>query len=322
MAPLKIGVACVAGALVIAAPLALPQTYPSKPIRIIVPFPAGGTSDTVPRLIAQKLADRFGQPVIVENRPGGDTLIGTEAVAKALPDGYTVLSTSSSAITVLPHTRKRLPYDPFKDFVHVVQTTYVQFVLAVNPSVPAANVAELVALARSKPGKLTYASGSASGYITGEMFKLATGTDIVSVPYKGAAPATTDLLSGQVNMMFATFGIAIPYFKAKRLNALAVTGEKRSPALPDVPTMAEAGVKDFESNASWGFSVPRGTPPDIVRKLNGEVSAVLRMPDIVDKILAQGVEPRSGTPEEYTALLRAEFENYRILLPRIGIRPE
>lgn len=322
MEPLKIATACVTSVLTITAPLALPQTYPSRPIRVVVPYPAGGASDTVPRLIAQKLADRFGQPVIVENRPGGDTLIATETVSKAAPDGYTVLFTSASAITVLPHTHKSLPYDPFKSFVHVAQTTYVQFALVVNPAVSAANVAELVALARSAPGKLNYASGSAGGYITGEMFKMATRTDIVNVPYKGAAPATTDLLSGQVNMMFATFGLAIPYFKSKKLNVLAVTGEKRSPALPDVPTVAEAGVKDFESSASWGFSMPKGTSPDVVRKQSSEVSAVLHMPDIIEKTIAQGVEPRFATSEEYTALLRSEFDKYRTILPRIGIKPE
>jgi len=319
---LKIGMACVAGALTIAAPLALPQTYPSKPIRLIVPYAAGGTTDIVARLIAQKLADRLGQPVLVDNRPGADTLIGTEAVSKAVPDGYTVLLSSTSAMAILSHTRKRLPYDPFKDFVHVAQATYNQYALAVNPSVPAASVAELVALARSRPGKLNYASGSASGNIAGEMFKFATRTDIVHVPYKGVGPATTDLLSGQVNMMFGTFANVIPYFKARKLNVLAVTGEKRSSALPDVPTMAEAGIKDFESSGSYGISVPRGTPTEIVKKLSGEVSAVVRMPDIVEKMLAQGLEPRFGTPEEYTALLRNEFEKYRILLPRIGIKPE
>ena len=322
MVPLKIEMVCVVAALTIAAPPALPQTYPSKPIHLVVPFAAGGTTDIVARLVAQKLAVRFSQPVIVENRPGGDSLIGTEAVAKAVPDGYTVLITSPSATVILPHTRKRLSYDPFRDFVHVVQIAYAQFALAVNPSISAANIAELIALARSRPGKLTYAAGSATGNITGEMFKFATGTDIVYVPYKGVAPATADLLSAQVDMMFITFAGAIPYFKAKKLIALAVTGAERSPALPDVPTMAEAGVKDFESSSFWGISAPKGTPHDIVRKLNGETQAVVRMADIVEKMLGQGMEPRSGTPEEYTALLRAEFEKYRILLPRIGVKPE
>jgi len=298
------------------------QGYPGKPVHLVVPYAAGGTTDIVCRLIAQKLVDRLGQPVVVENRPGGDALIGTDAVAKAAPGGYALLCTASSAITILPHTHKRLPYDPFKDFVHVVQTTYNPYVLAVNPSVPAATVAELVALARSKPGQLTYATGSASGGITGELFKFVTRTDIVYVPYKGVAPATTDLLSGQVNMMFATFANVIPYVKAGKLRPLAVTGGQRSVALPEVPTMAEAGIKDFEASGSYGISVPRGTPTDIVRKLNGEVSAVLGAPDIVEKILAQGVEPRIRSTQEYTAQLRAEFEKYRVLLPRIGIKPE
>jgi tripartite-type tricarboxylate transporter receptor subunit TctC len=310
-------------ALQIAASSAWTQTapYPSRPVRLVVPYAAGGGTDVVARLIAQKLTDRFSQPVIVENRPGGDTLIATEAVGKAVPDGHTVLF-STSAMATLPHMKKRLPYDPFKDFVHVAQTTYGQYTLAVHPSVPAANVAELVSLARSKPGKLTYASNSSVGYITGEMFKLATGTDIVSVPYKGSGAAITDLLSGQVDMTFSTLGGAVSYLKVRKLIALAVTGEKRSPARPDIPTMAEAGVKDFESSTIWGISAPKGIPPEVVKKLNGEVSAVIRMPDIVEKMLAHGVEPRTGTPEEYTALLRAEFEKYRVVLPRIGIKPE
>src|SRR5262245_4572950 len=322
MALLKICMACAVGALTVVSSLALSQTYPSKPIRLIVPYAAGGTTDIVARLIAQKLVDRLGQPMVVENRPGGDALIGTDSVAKAVPDGYTILFTSHPAIAVLPHTRKSLPYDPFKDFAHVVQTTYNQFRLAVNPSVPAKTVAELVGLARSRPGQLNYATGSASGYISGEMFKLATRTDIVHVPYKGVAPATTDLVSGQVNMMFASFANVIPYFKAGKLKALAVTGERRSPALPDVPTMAEAGVKDFETSGSYGISVPKGTLRDVVKKLNLEASAVMRMPDVTEKMYAQGVEPRSGTPEEYTAHLRAEFEKYRVLLLRLGMKPE
>jgi tripartite-type tricarboxylate transporter receptor subunit TctC len=317
----NIAMACVAGALTVTPLLALPQSYPSKPIRVVVPYSPGGSADTIARLIAQKLVDRLGQPVIVENRPGGDTLIATELVAKAVPDGYTVLISGSTTV-IHPHMRKHLPYDPFKDFVHVMQIAYVQFALTVNPSVPAANVAELVALARSAPGKLNYASVSPSTYIAGEMFKIATRTDIVSVPYKGVAPATTDLLSGQVNMMFATFGIVIPYIKAKKLNVLAVTGAKRSPALPDVPTMAETGVKDFEWSGFYGISAPKGTPPDVVKKMNSDLSAVLRMPDIAEKILAQGMEARFGTPEEYTALLQAYFDKCRAVLPRIGIKPE
>ena len=210
--------------------------------------------------------------MIVENRPGGDTIIGADAVAKAVPDGHTIFLTTSSTIAILPHTRKLLPYDPFKSFVHVAQIAYIQFVLAVNPSVPAASVAELVALARSRPGQLTYARGSESGHITAEMFKAATGTDIVHVPYKGSAPATTDLLSGQVSMMFTAIAGIVPYFNAKRLRPLAVSGEKRSPALPDVPTLSEAGVKDFESSTrQWKYLLQGSVDWKAVRAALAEV---------------------------------------------------
>ncbi len=314
-------VALVAIALSIAAPAAMSQAYPSKPVRLIVPFGAGGAPDAAARLIAPRLAERFGQPVIVENRPGGDTIIGTEAVAKASPDGHTMLFSAASSMTILPHTRKRLPYDPFKDFVHVVQTAYVQFVLAASPSVPAASVTELVALARSQPGRLSYASASEAAYITAEMFKHSTKVDIMHVPYKALATATTDLLSGQVTIMFGSFATVVPHFKTKSLKALAVTGEKRSPALPDVPTMAETGVSSFESSSAYGISAPRATPPAAVKRWNNEVAAVLRMPDIAEKFLALGLEARFGTSEQFTALLQAESEKQRAVLQRIGFKP-
>ncbi len=312
----------VAAALSLAAPVAFSQTYPTKPVRLVVPFAAGGTTDVVARLLSQKFAERLGQPVIVENRPGGDTIIGAEAVAKAAPDGHTIFLATSSTISILPHTRKQLPYDPFRSFVHVAQIAYIQFVLAVNPSVPAASVAELVALARARPGQLTYARGSESGHITAEMFKAATGTDIVHVPYKGSAPATTDLLSGHVSMMFTAIAGIVPYLNAKRLTPLAVSGEKRSPALPGVPTLSEAGVKDFEASSLWGISGPSATPAFAVKKLNEEVGTVLQMPDIVEKMLAQGAEPHHGTPEQFTALLRADWEKQRGVLQRIGFNAE
>jgi tripartite-type tricarboxylate transporter receptor subunit TctC len=318
----KILLAFAAIALGLAAPSALAQTYPSKPVRFVVGFAAGGSTDVVARLVAQKLAERIGQPVIVENRPGADTIIAAETVAKAPPDGHTLLFMTFSTMTILPHARKRLPYDPFRDFVHVAHIAYAPFALVVNPAVPAGSVAELIALARSRPGQLTYAAGSEGGYITAEMFKAATGTDITHVPYKGSSPATTDLLAGQVNMMFSLFAGIVPYLKTQRLKPLAITGEKRSPALPDVPTMSEAGLAGFESSSSFGISAPRGTPPAVVKRLNSEVAAVLQMPDIVEKLLAQGVEPRSATPEQFTALLRSESEKYRAVLQRIGFKAE
>ena len=306
----------------ITAPVALSQTYPSRPVRIVVGFAAGGTTDIIARIVAPKLSERFGQPVIVENRPGGESIIAAQTVANASPDGYTILLVTSSSITVLPHTRKRLPYDPFKDFVHVAQIAHGSFVLAVNLTVPAANVAELIALARSKPGKLSYASGSETGYLTAEMFKLATGTDAIHVPYKGVAPASTDLLSGQVDMMFATLSPVIPYLQAHRLKALAVTGEKRSAVLPGVPTLAESGVTNFESSTSFGISVPSATSPAVVQRLSNDVAAVLQMPDVVEKLLVQGVEPGARTPEQFTAYLRAESEKFRGVLQRIGSKPQ
>ncbi len=277
----KLAAILAAAALGLAVPVALSQTYPSKPVRLVVPFAAGGTTDTVARLLSQKLPERLGQRVIVENRPGGDSIIGAEAVARAAPDGHTIFLTTSSTIAILPHTRKELPYDPFRSFVHVAQI-----------------------------------------HITAEMFKAATGTDIVHVPYKGSAPATTDLLSGHVDMMFTAIAGVVPYFTAKRLRPLAVSGEKRSPALPDVPTLAEAGVKDFEASSLWGISTPAATPPAAVKKLNEEIGAVLQMPDIVEKMNAQGAEPRHGTPEQFTALLRADWQKQRGVLQRIGFKAE
>jgi len=313
-------VAALALGIVVSATLA--QTYPSRAPRLIVGASAGGTADTVARLVAQKLGERLGQSVLVENRPGGDTIIGAEAVAKAAPDGYTLLFATGSTFTLLPHTRKSLPFDPVKSFAHVAQIAYVQFVLSVNPSVPAANVAELIALARGKPGQLSYAAASETGRLTAEMFKIATGTDIVHVPYKGAAAATTDLLAGHVNMMFTATPGVVPHINANRLKALAVSGDHRSPALPDVPTLAESGVKGFESSTAWGISAPAGTPRAIVMRVSQEVGRVLEMPDIAEKLLAQGAEPRPGSPEQFIAVLKAESEKHREVVRRIGLKPE
>jgi tripartite-type tricarboxylate transporter receptor subunit TctC len=295
------------------------QPYPSKPIHFIVPF-AGGTTDALSRVLAQRLTERLGQPVVVENRPGADGIIATDAVTKATPDGHTIGFAVSSIIAVQPHTRARLPYHPDRDLTFVGQIAYVQFALAVHPSLKVSSVAELIELARSQPGRLTYASASEGGQIAGEMFKLATGTDIVQIPYKGGAPAVTDLLSGQVNMMFAAFGNAVPLFQSKRLAALAVTGEKRAAVLPAVPTMQEAGVKGYEYSSVYGIVAPRGVPEPAVKLLNAEIVAALGVPDIAERFVAQGVEPRSGTPEQYAAAMRAESQRYRELLPRIGIK--
>ena len=313
-------------ALQVAALPAWTQTasYPSRPVRFVVPFPPGGATDVVARLIAQKLTERLGQPIIIESKPGGGTLIGTEFVARAPADGYTILFTTNAAIAVLPHIHKKLPFDPFKDFIHVVQVCNLPFLLAVHPSMKAGTLNDLLALARANPGKLTFASTGQGGtpHLAGEMLKTAAGVDLTHVPYKGAGPATNDLLGGQVDMMFTSLTGAIPHVKTGKLRALGVTGARRSPALPDVPTIAEAGVKDFESTSNYGFSVPRETPPAIVAKLNAEIRAVVSLPDVAEKLIAQGLEPRTGTSEEFTAVLRKDWEKNASLIQRIGFKAD
>jgi tripartite-type tricarboxylate transporter receptor subunit TctC len=288
----------------------------------MVPFGTGSGADSAARLIATRLGERFGQPLVVENRPGGDSIIGTDAVAKALPDGYTILFAAGTPMTILPHTRKQLPYDPFKDFVHVVQTAYVHFVLVAGPSVPATSVPDLVALARTRPGRLSYATASEAAFITAEMFKHAANVDIVHVPYKVLATSTSDLLSGQVDVALGPLVTFIPHFRTNRLKALAVTGGKRSPALPEVPTMAEAGLHGFDSGGIYGISAPRATPTAVVNRWNSEVRGVLKMPEIAEKFVALGLEPQHGTSAEFTSLLRAESAKHQSVLQRIGFKPE
>ena len=303
---------------------AWPQTaYPARPVRLIVPFAPGGSTDFVARTIGPKLGERLGQPIVVENKPGGGTLIGTDYVAKAPADGYTVLFTSPSAIAVLPHIQ-RLPYDPFKDFIHVVQVCDFPYLLTVHPSVKAQNLGDFLALARAHPGKVTFASTGqgATTHLVGEMFKAAAGVDLTHVPYKGAGPAVNDLLGGQVDSMFAVATSGVSHVKAGKLRALGVSGARRLAALPEVPTIAEAGVKDFEYTASFGISVPRATPTAIVARLNGEIRAVIFLPDIAEKFVAQGLEPRAGSSEEYTSVLRTDWERNGAIIRRIGFKAE
>jgi tripartite-type tricarboxylate transporter receptor subunit TctC len=300
--------------------LSLPQTYPSRPVRVIVPFGAGGTPDAVARILSDKFAGRVGQPLIVENRPGGDSIIGFDAVAKAAPNGHTILFNTNAGITLLPHTRKSLPFDPLKDFVHVAQIAYFQYVFAANPSLPATNMAEVAPLSTKR--KLSYGSSSEGQYVTGAMWRLATGADVLHVPYKTAAQATMDLLSGRVDMQVATPITLIPHFKSGKLKPLAVSGVKRAPILPDVPTMQESGFRDFESSFVYGFSAPTGTPSTIVKRLETETLALLEIPEVSEKLIALGAEPRPGTGEQFAAILRSDSEKWRDVLKRVGFKPE
>ena len=318
----KILMTMVAAASLAAVPPALSQVYPSKPVRLIVPFAGGGSPDAIARIVADKLSPRLGQPIIVENRAGADSIIGFDAVAKASPDGHTILFNTSGAIVLLPHTRKALPFDPANDFLHVAQLVYVQYAFAVNPSFPATNIAELIAFSRSKPGKVSYATASETAHVTGEMFRLATGADLLHVPYRVASQAVPDLLSGQIDMLIITFNSVMPHLKSGKLKVAMVSGDRRSPALPNVPTVRESGVRDFESSGIWGLSAPAKTPPAIVKKLGAEAIEVMRLPDVAEKLLGIGVDPRPAAGDQYAALLRADSERWRGVLQRIGFKPE
>ena len=282
------------------------QAYPNRPLRIVVPLSAGA-ADTLSRSIAAKLTERWGQPVIVENRPGAGTTIGTDLVAKAPADGYALLmATFSHAVNATFY--RKLPFDTLKDFTAVTLVASAPNVLQVNPAVPAQRVAELVALAKSQPGKLNFASAGngSSSHLAGELFKTLAGVQIVHVPYKGAAPAMTDLLGGRVEMSFDPLPSSLAHIKGGKLRPLAVTTTTRSPVLPDVPTMAEAGVPGYELNGWSGLLVHANTPKDIVGALNREIVAIIQAPDVKERFARLGFDIVGNTPEQFQAFIEAE----------------
>jgi tripartite-type tricarboxylate transporter receptor subunit TctC len=296
------------------------QTYPSKPIRMIVPFPPGGTTDILARAIGAELTKAWGQPVVIENRPGAGGNIGSEAVARSPGDGYTLLMGTVGTHGINPSLYKKMPYDAVKDFAPVTLVALVPNILVVHPSVPAKSVAELIALAKKQPGKLTYASSGngTSIHLSGALFESLAGVQMVHVPYKGSAPAVTDLLGGQVNMMFDNMPSALPHVKAGKLRALGVTSAKRSPAVPDVPTIAEAGVKGYEASSWFGVLAPATTPKDIVAKLNAEIAKSLGTPEMKEKLSSQGAEPVGNTPEQFGAFIRAEIDKWAKVVKASG----
>lgn len=297
------------------------QPYPSKPVRLIVPFAPGGPADIQARLIGPKLTEAWGQPVVVENRAGGNTIIATELTARADPDGHTVQVVSAGfAINVSLYAR--LPYDSLRDFAPVTQLTSGPAIVVVHPSLPARSIKELIQLARSRPGQLTYASAGLPSQLAVELFKVMTGTDLVHVPYKGAAPAMIDLIAGHVQVSFPTIIGAFSHVQAGRLRALATTGAKRAPAAPDLPTMMEAGVPGYEAANWFGTAVPAKTPPVIVAKLSQEIARVLRLPDVRERLLSQGMEPTSSTPEEFSAYIRSEMAKWAKVVKASGAKPE
>ena len=300
---------------------AVAQTYPSKPIRLVVPFPPGGPADIQARLIGPKLTEAWGQPIIIENRAGGNTLIATELTARAEPDGYLV-QIISGGFAINTSLYAKLPYDSVRDFAPVTQLTAGPAIVVVHPSLPARSVKELIQIARAKPGQIVYASAGLPSQLAVELFKVMTGTDLLHVPYKGQGPAMIDLIAGHVQVSFPTIGGALPHHKSGRLRALATTGAKRSPAASDLPTMIEAGVPGYEATNWFGTTVPAKTPPAIVSKLSQEMGRVLRLPDVRDRLLAQGMEPVSNTPEEFAAYIRTEMTKWAKVVKASGAKPE
>jgi tripartite-type tricarboxylate transporter receptor subunit TctC len=325
MARRRVGALLFVSALLGAGP-ALAQDakdYPNKPIRFIVPYPPAGGTDIVARILTEPLAAALGQPIIIENRGGAGGNVGTDVAAKSAPDGYTILFTLSSH-TINPKLYEKLPFDVEKDFVPISLAALVPQILVANPSVPANNVAELIALAKGEPGKLNYASvGTGSpAHIAGELFKLKAGIDIVHVPYKGGGPAITDTLGGQVQLAFVSIPAALQYVKAGKLKALAVTSDKRSQAAPDIPTIAESGVPDCVVNSWYGALAPAKTPPAIVAKLQAAFAKVLALPEVKERLFLQGAEAASSTSAEFDRRIRDELKQWEYVIREAKIKAE
>src|SRR5688572_469746 len=312
-------------ALIAAVPLsAWPQAWPAKPVRLIVPFAPGGAVDVTARTISQSLTTRLGQQVIVDNRGGAGGNIGVEAAAKSQPDGYTLVMATSGQIAINPHMYSKLPFDPVKDLAPITPAGQAVNALCVHPSIPARSVKEFIALAKSQPGKLNFATGGigASDHIATELFMSLTGVRMVHVPYKGGAPAMIDLLAGNVDVGFSTVATAIGPIRAGRLRALGVTSGKRFELLPDVPTIAEAGVPGYESVSWYGLFAPAGTPVEIIRKLNAETVAVLQTEDVRRRLTESGVLPVSSAPDAFAAYITTETARWGKLIRANGIKAE
>jgi len=299
------------------------QAYPSRPIRLIIPYPAGGPTDFVGRLVAQKLSSLVGQQVVVDNRPGAGTVIGSELIARAAPDGYSLLFGTGGGTFLAPLILPSVSYDPLKDFAPVAMLVQSPQVLVVHPSIPASNVRELVALAKAKPGALNYASvgNGTSPHLGGELLKSLTSTNIVHVPYKGTAPAMTDLIAGQVHLMFSSMPTVLAHVKAGRLRLIGTGGTKRSAVIPDTPVIADA-VPGFELVTWYGVFAPARTPVTIVKRLNGEIEKVLKEPDAREKLETQGLEPTIMTPEALKRYTEEDVSRWARLIKSAGIKSD
>ena len=305
-----------------AAPAALAQAWPARPVRVLVGFPAGQATDVLARMAAQRLSDATGQQFFVDNRPGASGNIAYEMAARAVPDGYTLLMGSSGTTVINPALYSKLPFDVSKDFAPVIMMADVPQMLVVNPNFPAGNVRELIAYAKARPGKVDYASGGSglTNHLIMEMFKSATGLHLVHIPYKGGPPALTDLIAGQVSVMFETIVGALPHVKSGKLRALAVSRSRRSSVLPDLPTVAESGVPGFNATAWVAMLAPAGTPREIIARVNGEIGKGLAMQEMRDKVLGLGAEPVGGSPEDFGAFIKTELPKWAKVVKDSGAR--
>ena len=298
--------------------------YPNKPLKMIVPYAVGGPGDILARQLSPKMSEFLGQPIVIDNRPGAGSIAGTEAAAKAAPDGYTLYLSTDGPISINPSLYPKLPYDPVRDFAPVTLLVAARQVLAVNSSVPATSVAELIALARAQPGRLNYASFGSGGlsHLAAELFKSMTGTDMTHIPFKGTAQALQALIAGEVQVMFVGEPGALPHVKSGRLRALASSGPRRTVLFPDLPTVAEAGVPGYDVQGLFGLLLPAGAPRDIVLRLNTEAAKTLADPEVLTRIRGLGFEPQNGTPEAFAALIQSEIAKWTKVVRSSGAKPE
>ena len=287
------------------------ETYPARPVRMIIPFPPAGGTDVIGRLIGQRWNEAWNVPVVFDNRPGAGSTVGTGMVAKATPDGYTIGVTSMS-LAINATLYRSLPYHPLKDLAPIILAARAPNVLVVHPSVPARTVKELIAYAKASPGKLNFGSSGTGGvsHLSGEVFRAAAGIDIVHVPYKGAGPAMTGLISGESQIMMATTPVALPQMKANRLRALAISSRQRSPLAPDLPTIEEAGFPGFETDTWYGFIAPAGMAASVVKRINADTARILELPEMKTALAQQGAQPAGGSPEEFRRFIRSEIEKW------------
>jgi tripartite-type tricarboxylate transporter receptor subunit TctC len=314
----------VAASFGLAAPPALAQTYPNRVIKIIVPFAAGGPADTLARIVASRLSGALGQGVILDNRPGAGGTTGAKAAAAADPDGYTLLYGNTATLVIGPAINANVGYEPLKQFTPIGLVGVTYNVVVVNNAFPANSIADLIALAKARPSKINFASPGhgTPPHMVGEMLKQRAGIDIVHVPYRGSAAALTDIMAGQVELAFENPSVTVPLVQERKVKAIAVTGESRHPQLPDVPTVMESGVPDFVSMSFTGLVAPAGTPPDIIRRLNQELANGLRSTEMIELLEKLGVNPRPGSPEDFSAFIARETEKWTGVAKQAGIRVE